>query len=99
MRSRDFVVIEEGALCNLEEFDIGPCPQLKELPSGFQHLRKLQEISFYQISINFLKFENVQYLQNTGADIWFSHKIFGLIKWWIKLEQVMEILKFMQGKS
>lgn len=58
------IVIEEGALCNLEKFAIGPCPQLKEVPSGFQHLRKLERLLFVQIPAQILMFENFQSVQN-----------------------------------
>ena len=37
------LLIDEGALPLLENFVIGPNPQLKEVPSGIQHLGSLKE--------------------------------------------------------
>ncbi|XP_048323632.2 disease resistance protein RPM1-like [Ziziphus jujuba] len=47
------VVIEEGSLVNLESLNIGPSPQLKEVPSGIQHLKNLQYLCFYDMSEEF----------------------------------------------
>nr|XP_048332100.1 disease resistance protein RPM1-like [Ziziphus jujuba var. spinosa] len=49
------VVIEEGSLVNLESLEIGPSPQLKEVPSGIQHLKNLQYLCFYDMSMKFMK--------------------------------------------
>ncbi|GMN54328.1 hypothetical protein TIFTF001_023445 [Ficus carica] len=57
------LVIEDGALCNLEELCIGPCPQLMEVPSGFQHLRNLKLVRFLGMPTHFMFFENFQCLQ------------------------------------
>ena len=38
--------IDERALPLLENFVIGPNPQLKEVPSGIQQLRSLKELKF-----------------------------------------------------
>ncbi|CAK7340739.1 unnamed protein product [Dovyalis caffra] len=40
------MLIDEGALPVLEGLAMGPCPQLKKVPSGFQHLKYLKELSF-----------------------------------------------------
>ncbi|GMY30840.1 disease resistance protein RPM1-like [Fagus crenata] len=40
------LMIDEGASPLLERLVIGPCPQLKEVPSGIQHLRNLKELRF-----------------------------------------------------
>ena len=40
------LLIDEGALHLLENFVIGPNPQLKEVPSGIQQLRSLKELKF-----------------------------------------------------
>ena len=40
------LMIDEGALSLLEFLFIGPSPQLKEVPSGIQHLRKLKKLGF-----------------------------------------------------
>ena len=39
-------MIDEGASPLLERLVIGPCPQLKEVPSGIQHLRNLKDLRF-----------------------------------------------------
>nr|XP_048333070.1 disease resistance protein RPM1-like [Ziziphus jujuba var. spinosa] len=49
------VVIEEGSLVNIESLEIGPSPQLKEVPSGIQHLKNLQYLSFYDMSEEFIE--------------------------------------------
>ncbi|XP_011036771.1 PREDICTED: disease resistance protein RPM1-like [Populus euphratica] len=38
--------IDEGALPLLEKLQMGPCPKLKEVPSGFKYLRYLKDLSF-----------------------------------------------------
>ncbi|GMN19926.1 hypothetical protein TIFTF001_048678 [Ficus carica] len=57
------IVIEEGALCNLERFEIGPCPQLKEVPPGIQHLTNLDRLLFFYMPAHFLMFQNFQTVQ------------------------------------
>nr|XP_048318021.1 disease resistance protein RPM1-like [Ziziphus jujuba var. spinosa] len=46
---------EEGSLLNLESLYIGPSPQLKEVPSGIRHLKKLGILEFYDMSDEFIK--------------------------------------------
>ncbi|PON38695.1 NB-ARC domain, LRR domain containing protein [Parasponia andersonii] len=85
-----WLIIEEGALCNLEEFHIGPRLQLKELSCGFQHLRNLEEVSFREMPANFLMSHNFQTLQSiTGVEIRFSYKI---------VEHIMMVLEIIRGK-
>jgi disease resistance protein RPM1 len=40
------MLIDEGALPLLEKLQMGPCPKLKEVPSGFKYLRYLKDLSF-----------------------------------------------------
>jgi disease resistance protein RPM1 len=40
------MLIDEGALPHLEKLQMGPCPKLKEVPSGFKYLRYLKDLSF-----------------------------------------------------
>ncbi|KAJ4725395.1 Disease resistance protein [Melia azedarach] len=40
------MVIEEGAMPNLRELKIGPCPRLREIPAGIEHLRNLKFLNF-----------------------------------------------------
>ncbi|KAM1183522.1 hypothetical protein ACFX19_001878 [Malus domestica] len=62
----------------LQEFHIGPSPQLKEVPSGIQSLRKLRYLAFFDMPKEFerhmdpngLKHWIVAHIQ----DVRFSHK-------------------------
>ncbi|PON60228.1 NB-ARC domain, LRR domain containing protein [Trema orientale] len=92
------VVIEEGALRNLEVFAVGPCPQLQELPSGFKHLRNIKEFSLNEMPMNFLMSQNFESLQTETDHIWLSHKIRGN-SWALRLDWIMETLKSTPGKS
>ncbi|GFY91963.1 hypothetical protein Acr_08g0003590 [Actinidia rufa] len=47
------VIIDNGALPLLQQLYIGPTPQLKEVPSGIQHLRKLTNLTFYDMTYEF----------------------------------------------
>ncbi|KAI4347683.1 hypothetical protein L6164_008472 [Bauhinia variegata] len=47
------LIIDDGALCALEELRVGASPQLKELPRGIQHLRKLVILEFINMSNEF----------------------------------------------
>ena len=40
------LIIDEGALPLLEKLVIAECPQLKEVPSGIQHMKSLKPNSF-----------------------------------------------------
>ena len=40
------LIIDEGALPLLVELVIGECPQLKEVPSGIHHLKRLKNLQF-----------------------------------------------------
>ncbi|GMY30823.1 disease resistance protein RPM1-like [Fagus crenata] len=47
------LMIDKGASPLLEKFVIGPCPQLKEVPSGIQHLRNLKDLRFQSMPKEF----------------------------------------------
>uniref|UniRef100_A0A2N9FHW2 Uncharacterized protein n=1 Tax=Fagus sylvatica TaxID=28930 RepID=A0A2N9FHW2_FAGSY len=47
------LMIDEGASPLLESLDIGPSPQLKEVPSGIQHLRNLKDLTFVDMPKEF----------------------------------------------
>ncbi|KAF7836318.1 disease resistance protein RPM1-like [Senna tora] len=47
------LVIEEGALLVLQDLQIGPSPQMKEVPFGIQHLRKLVSLRFINMADEF----------------------------------------------
>ncbi|CAL5391848.1 unnamed protein product [Camellia sinensis] len=65
------MVIEDGALPLLEEIWIGPSPQLKEVPSGFHHLKRLAALSFYDMPMEFL--DRMQ--PDEGEDYWIIQHI------------------------
>ena len=62
------VIIDEGALLVVKELYIGPCPKLKELPSGFRHLKNLKMLRFYDIQKEFAI--RMQPLADGGNDYW-----------------------------
>ena len=47
--------IEKEVFPLLEKLYIGYCPQLKEVPSGFQHLKNLKELFIIDMSTGFDK--------------------------------------------
>ena len=47
------LIIDEGAIPLLEYLSIGPSLQLKEVPSGIQHLRNLKCLNFWDMSEEF----------------------------------------------
>lgn len=63
LSSLNSLSIAKGALRNLENFNIGNCPQLEEVPSGFEHLRNLKDVLFFDMPIHFLIFQNFKSLQ------------------------------------
>ncbi|PON38691.1 NB-ARC domain, LRR domain containing protein [Parasponia andersonii] len=91
------LVIEEGALCGLEVFEIGPSLQLKELSSGFQHVRNLKQVHFWEMQTDFMMLQNFQSLQSTTANIRFNYVIDGKL-WGYRLEDVITVLEIMRGE-
>ncbi|KAJ7963555.1 Disease resistance protein [Quillaja saponaria] len=49
------VIIDKGALPALQELELGPFPQMKEVPPGIQHLKKLDVLEFYDMPREFEK--------------------------------------------
>nr|XP_048334071.1 disease resistance protein RPM1-like [Ziziphus jujuba var. spinosa] len=47
------IVIEEGALSNLQALWIGLCPKLLKVPIGIRHLKQLESLLFHSIPIEF----------------------------------------------
>nr|POF03101.1 putative disease resistance rpp8-like protein 4 [Quercus suber] len=45
---------DEGALPILDQHHIGPCPQLKEVPSGIHHLKNLKQLRFDEMPTEFV---------------------------------------------
>ncbi|KAE7996418.1 hypothetical protein FH972_001145 [Carpinus fangiana] len=65
------IEIDTGSLPVLEQLEIGPCPQMKEVPSGIQHLKSLKVIDFYEMQREF-----VLHLQpDRGKDYWKVKKV------------------------
>ncbi|KAB1221490.1 Disease resistance protein RPM1 [Morella rubra] len=62
--------IDTEALPLLQELEIGPCPQLKELPSGIQHLKSLSTLDLYDMEAEF-----VLGMQPGGRDFWKVKKV------------------------
>ena len=48
------MIIDEGVLPLLKELQIGPCPQLKVVPSGIHHLKSLKKLSFDEMPTEFV---------------------------------------------
>jgi disease resistance protein RPM1 len=43
------VEIERGSLPGFEQLEIGPCPEMMEVPSEIQHLKSLKILDFYEM--------------------------------------------------
>ncbi|KAI8003007.1 Disease resistance protein RPM1 [Camellia lanceoleosa] len=68
LKGLNSVIIEEGTLPLLEELTIGPSPQLKEVPSGIHHLRKLKNLDFVGMPEEFI--DRMEPKPNQGKDYW-----------------------------
>ncbi|KAM2533259.1 hypothetical protein PS1_001773 [Malus domestica] len=55
----------------LQEFHIGPSPQLKEVPSGIHHLRKLRYLVFFDMPKEFERHMD----PNNGLQHWIVEHI------------------------
>jgi len=71
LKELKIVEIDKGSLPNLEQLEIGPCPQMKELPSGIQHLGRLKIIDFYEMQGEFV----LRMQPNGGEDYWKVKKV------------------------
>ncbi|CAK7323856.1 unnamed protein product [Dovyalis caffra] len=60
------MTIDKGALPLLKTFYIGPCPQLKEVPFGIQHLKQLEKLCFVGMSKEFTQ----RLSGEEGEDYW-----------------------------
>ncbi|XP_024018742.1 disease resistance protein RPM1 [Morus notabilis] len=89
------ISIEEGALCNLEELSIGPCPELKKMPLGFQHLRNLKLLRFSEMPPEFMMFQNFQSVEKV-LDVRFLFHLSGELLF-LPLKTMLEMQKHMQG--
>ncbi|XP_062162217.1 disease resistance protein RPM1-like [Alnus glutinosa] len=65
------VEIDRGSLPILEQLEIGPCPQMKEVPSGIHHLKSLKILDFYEMQGEFV----LRMQPDTGEDYWKVNKV------------------------
>jgi disease resistance protein RPM1 len=65
------VEIDRGSLPVLEQLEIGPCPQMKEVPSGIHHLKSLKILDFYEMQGEFV----LCMQPYTGEDYWKVKKV------------------------
>ena len=73
------IIIEEGALPNLERLDFGPSPHMKEVPFGIYHLKKLKILHVFEMAGEFVDdmrpegqhchvVEHIPFVYSHGAD-------------------------------
>ncbi|CAN6709721.1 unnamed protein product [Malus baccata var. baccata] len=65
------LIIDNGAMPLLRELQIGPSPQLKEVPSGIQHLRNLSFLRFVDMPKEFRRHMD----PNNGQHYWIVEHI------------------------
>jgi len=84
LKKLKMVEIDRGSLSGLEQLEIGPCPLMKELPSGIQHLESLKILNFYEIQREFV----LRMQPDTGEDYWKVKKVTTIrLKYKIKEER------------
>jgi disease resistance protein RPM1 len=101
LKELKMVEIDKGSLPSLEQLEIGPCPQMKELPSGIQHLGRLKIIDFYEMQGEFV----LRMQPNGGEDYWKVKKVTTIhLKYKIKGEKYQiyklgdsDLLEHLQG--
>ncbi|KAM1253819.1 hypothetical protein ACFX2J_041656 [Malus domestica] len=71
MEGLNSLIIDNGVMPLLQEFHIGPCPQLKEVPSGIHHLRNLRYLWIYDMPKEFAQ----QMDPNNGPHYWIVRHI------------------------
>jgi len=71
LKKLKMVEIDRGSLPSLEQLEIGPCPQMKELPSGIQDLESLKTLDFYEMQREFV----LRMQPDTGEDYWKVKKV------------------------
>ncbi|KAB9546948.1 hypothetical protein FH972_027043 [Carpinus fangiana] len=71
MSKLKMVEIDRGSLPSLEQLEIGPCPQMKEVPSGIQHLKSLKIINLYEMQREFV----LRMQPDGGEDYWKVQKV------------------------
>ncbi|KAM1368448.1 hypothetical protein PS1_001778 [Malus domestica] len=71
MEGLNSLIIDDGVMPLLQVFDIGPSPQLKEVPSGIHHLRNLRTLVFFGVPKEFAR----QMDPNNGQHYWIVEHI------------------------
>jgi disease resistance protein RPM1 len=71
LKTLKMVEIDRGSLPSLEQLEIGPCPQMKELPVGIQHLKSLKILDFYEMHGDFV----LRMQPDGGEDYWKVKKV------------------------
>ncbi|GLT52859.1 hypothetical protein SLA2020_261740 [Shorea laevis] len=71
LKKLKMVEIDRGSLPGLEILEIGQCPQMKELPSGIQHLKSLKILDFYEMLGEFV----LRMQPDGGEDYWKVKKV------------------------
>ena len=71
MEKLKMVKIDRGSLPSLEQLEIGPCPQMKEVPTGIQHLESLKIINFFEMHREFV----LRMQPDGGEDYWKVQKV------------------------
>ncbi|TQD76268.1 hypothetical protein C1H46_038216 [Malus baccata] len=66
MEGLNSLIIDKGVMPVLQEFHIGPSPQLKEVPSGIHHLQNLRYLGFYGMPKEFARHMH----PNNGLHYW-----------------------------
>ncbi|XP_059454970.1 disease resistance protein RPM1-like [Corylus avellana] len=101
MKKLKMVEMDRGSLPSLEQLEIGPCPLLKEVPSGIQHLESLKLIDFYEMQREFV----LRMQPDGGEDYWKVHNVTTIcLRYRIKGERYqiyylvdMDLLERLQG--
>ncbi|XP_059440343.1 disease resistance protein RPM1-like [Corylus avellana] len=84
MEKLKIVEIDKGSLSSLEQLEIWPCPQMKEVPSGIQYLESLKLIDFYEMQREFV----LRMQPDGGEDYWKVKKVTTIrLRYRIKGEQ------------
>jgi disease resistance protein RPM1 len=84
LKTLKIVEIDRGSLPSLEQLEFGPCPQMKKLPAGIQHLKSLKILDFYEMHGEFV----LRMQPDGGEDYWKVKKVTTIrLKYRIKGEQ------------
>ncbi|GMN59093.1 hypothetical protein TIFTF001_028182 [Ficus carica] len=67
------LTIEESALPMLEELYIGPCPQMKVVPSGLEYLKNLKILLFFRMPVKFMMFQDFGTLEKLPVLVVFNY--------------------------